>query len=234
MKKNCQIAIYTRFNVPIKFDGIKNRPNIHLDENWLDGRVELFHNFCLPSVKGQTIKNFTWFMCFSKNTPQKYIDSICTIEQIVPILAGSQTQAVEYSQEYLLKEGSLITMRLDSDDSISLDYLEKVLNFSQSISHDETYALAFSDGCELDITNKKYYTRLYLHNQFLALCQKVSLGKVPEGIFETAHFSMHRKHKTLLVPTEEPMWRINIHEDNVANTVKGALVERDFGYLFGQ
>lgn len=233
--ENYQIAIYTRFNLPIRFAGVDNRPNIHMDKNWLNRRVQLFQELCLPSLKGQIEKNFTWFVCFAEGTPREYIDEICSIEQIVPIIAGSQTQAVERSRSYLLNDGLIITTRLDSDDSLSFNYLDELLKCVNSIGSNianDNYVLSFAKGCEYDVKNKFYYSRLYPHNPFIAFCENISSGKKVKGIFHEAHFCMHEKYKTLLIPTNDPMWCINIHEGNVANIIKGKIIEESQDYLF--
>jgi len=235
LKSPYQVAIYTRFNLPLKFGGVINRPGIHLKKKWLDSRVELFNKYCLPSVKNQTDQNFTWFICFAENTPPEYVNEICTAKQAVPIFANSQGQSVERSREHIIDDSILATIRLDSDDSISLNYIdylsESIKSFDQAIDH-ENYVLAFTDGCEYDLQNNKYYSRLYLHSPFIALCEKTKPSKHIKSVFADAHYLMHRSYKTLLIPTEEPMWRINIHDDNVANKIKGELSNENFDHLF--
>jgi hypothetical protein len=233
--ENYQIAIYTRFNVPIQFAGVENRPNIHLDNDWLTQRVKLFQDLCLPSVEGQTEKNFTWFICFAEETPCKYVDQVCLIDQIIPIFAGSQTQAIERSKPYLLEQGLAVTTRLDSDDSLAFNYLEALLQCAESIGETvagEDYVLSFANGCSYDVEHKKYYDHYYPHSPFIAFCESVGANKQLKGIFHEAHFCMHETYKTLLIPTKKPMWRINIHDDNVANTIKGKQVNESFDPLF--
>ncbi len=235
MNKDYQVAIYTRFNVPIRFEGIKNQANIHMNKQWLDERVVLFNKFCLPSVKGQTEKNFIWFICFAENTPPEYVNQICLIDQIIPIFAGSQTQAVERSRAYLLEQGLVVTTRLDSDDSLSFNYLEELFKQIESIDKNITKdgcVLSFTNGCEYDLRKQKYYKRLYPHSPFIAFCEIIKSGKKLKGIFHEAHFCMHEKYKTFLISTEKPMWCINIHDGNVVNTIKGDSTEELLDHLF--
>lgn len=206
-----------------------------MKKEWLDGRVELFNKYCLPSVANQSNQNFTWFICFADNTPDEYVEKVCVASQAIPIFAGSQGQSVERSREHIADDAMLASIRLDSDDSIALDYIKALsenMIALESAIEDENYVLAFTDGCEYDLQKKKYYERLYLHSPFIAFCEKTIPNKHICGVFKDAHYLMHRRYKTLLIPTEKPMWRINIHSDNVANQIKGDATKENFDSLF--
>lgn len=236
MTKPHQIAIYTRFNLPLNFGGgIINRPGIHMDNEWLDRRVELFNKHCLPSISNQSDQNFTWFICFADNTPHEYVEKVCIAKQAIPIFAGSQGQSIERSRKHIVDDTILASIRLDSDDALAVDYIktlsENVKSLASTINN-ENYVLAFTDGCEYDLNKKRYYKRLYPHSPFIALCERTIPKKHISGIFKDAHFIMYRRYKTLLIPTESPMWRISIHDDNVANHVKGELTKENFDSIF--
>ena len=61
--------LLTRFNVR-ESEEFK----LALDEKWLDGRVKLFEEYCLPSVQKQTDSNFKWVILWDGETPQRFRD----------------------------------------------------------------------------------------------------------------------------------------------------------------
>ena len=63
--------IITRFNLSKRWDKDKFG-NATLDSTWLTDRYRLFEDFCLPSIKGQTSKNFEWWVYFDSETDDFY------------------------------------------------------------------------------------------------------------------------------------------------------------------
>ena len=53
--------IITRFNLSQRWDK-DSLGNKVLDDNWLKNRFQLFENYCFPSLKSQTNKNFEWWV----------------------------------------------------------------------------------------------------------------------------------------------------------------------------
>ena len=71
-------VILTRFNIasPGREVAIRNSPG------WLDRRFGLFEQFCLPSIAGQTERNFHWLIYFDKDTPAEFRERIERDRQI--------------------------------------------------------------------------------------------------------------------------------------------------------
>ncbi len=59
--------VITLFNLKL-WTQDKNNVSTRTDE-WLEKRFELFENYCLPSLKAQTNKNFVWLCLFDQFTP---------------------------------------------------------------------------------------------------------------------------------------------------------------------
>lgn len=233
--QNNQLAIYTRFNLPLNFKRLQKPVN--LDEHWLKERVILFNKYCLPSFLNQTSSQFKWFVCFDERTPVEIVEAVCREKMIIPIFAQGQREALEKSLDYFDYNSAVTTVRVDSDDSISKKFIEllhqyRSTNCNQVEDSAEAVVLSFPNGCEYDCEDKVYYNRYYQQNPFIALCEKYVEGRGLSGIFSDAHFRMHRRYVTLQIPTQDPMWRINVHGGNVANEIKGDLSKNDYSLLF--
>lgn len=56
--------LITRFNLRNpSWELTKNNETL-LDDSWMSERIELFKNYCFPSVVNQTNKNFKWLLFF--------------------------------------------------------------------------------------------------------------------------------------------------------------------------
>ncbi len=121
-------VIMTRFNLatPGRESGLRNRPG------WLAERFELFERYCLPSVAAQRERGFHWIVYFDAETPVAFRARIAADREKVPFLpyftdlfgpegwARSIRESFDFSPEFLL------TTRLDNDDGLAFDYVERV------------------------------------------------------------------------------------------------------------
>jgi len=121
------------------------------DLGWLQRRQPLFERFCLPSVQAQTNKNFEWILVSDARTPPEFkavLDSYpATViyydfstydwDAVAPPcndLEPKMKRAVQLEyiapviREYLgtLETEYVITTRLDNDDAISVDFIDRI------------------------------------------------------------------------------------------------------------
>ena len=76
-----QHVILTRFNLKTGvWQKDKNRNDI-LDREWLEERKKMFLQFCLPSVLGQTRKNFKWMIFFEEGSQEQLGEVFEAIEK---------------------------------------------------------------------------------------------------------------------------------------------------------
>ena len=82
-----QHFILTRFNL-LLWNKDKEGRKVRTMK-WLAHRFSLFEQYCLPAVKGQTCKDFTWIVLFDSTTPDCFINKITEYQkecpQFVPI-----------------------------------------------------------------------------------------------------------------------------------------------------
>ena len=121
-------VLMTRFNLatPGRESAIRNRPG------WLAERFALFERYCLPSVAEQTSRRFHWVIYFDDATPPEFRDRIAACQRqfpFIPYFTGlfpasgwprSIRETFDFAPDHLL------TTRLDNDDALALDHVERV------------------------------------------------------------------------------------------------------------
>ncbi len=64
--------LITRFNLKTANWAVTKNKEALLTEAWMNHRLWLFENFCLPSVAAQVNKDFEWLIYFDLSTPDQY------------------------------------------------------------------------------------------------------------------------------------------------------------------
>lgn len=218
--KPFQHFLLTRFNVRES----PHNTEIVSDPNWLNHRFELFEQFCLPSVAAQTCPDFTWVIFLDESTPDAFrkrlddharavpsIQPVYVTEHAQPIVAEAVAARLRPSTPYV------ITSRLDNDDAISRDYIERI---QAAFAHQKLEVLNFPRGI---VWHKG---RLYLHtDRSNAFATLVEMRKDDAPLTVCA-----RQHPKLsevafirqLDPA--PAWLQAVHGDNRRNRVRGRRV----------
>jgi len=216
--------IITRYNIPTTF-GKKTELKAYKKE-WLIQRKEFFINFCYPSILKQKNQNFYWFILFGKETDLKYIESLGT--GFIPILAQSFDEGIKLIKETLNKylnnkKYKFSITRLDSDDALSNNFMEVINNFVSSDLYplfNNKFALNLRTGLELDI-NFNVYKRDFPNNSFSTVFEYTEALNL-NSIYSFDHNNLSKLYNTFSLTSEDlPFWTMNIHDDNVGNTIKG-------------
>ncbi len=228
MKNNLQYFILTRFNLK-KSDWQKDKNSqVVLDEKWLKDRIELFTKFCLPSVLGQTDKNFKWIVFFQQD-PGLEIKSLLEIleeyEFIEPIFVNGfqefQTQLSFYISERLGEDTQwILTSRLDNDDALNKNYVAEIKKASKNLKHQTI--VYFPNGLFLDLGKKnRLAASHYPFNQFLNLLEEVQMGAI-QTVLSRAHDSWGDFSVKELA--HDDSWLQITHSSNMANIFRGVPV----------
>jgi len=213
--------ILTRFNVatPGRWEDIRLRPG------WLDKRYDLFTEFCLPGVAGQTRKDFEWIIFFDAQTPPEYMSRIEALQSIFPFRIV-QTPLFEMKDmcQQLCKERAesawLLTTRLDSDDILADDFVERLRQDLQPRTH---HAINFPNGLIFSIQGKKraLYKDRDESGPFSSLLEPFT------DDIETVWAAQHRYIDALapiLQASPAPAWLQVVHGDNISNHIRGVRV----------
>lgn len=226
--------IFTRFNLLDAKTTIYNNPAVTDPHAWLKHRLRLFNEYCLPNVMLQKGK-FTWLLSFARETPKWIIDEYKAFPHVKIIY--------EYPADYLrslygtiLNKGEwIITSRLDNDDTIYPDYIERVQEQFR-----KEFLLVDTDGLQRDIRTGKHYTveRKSNNSPFISLIEQVgvpwqSISNEPDERrlitepVKTVYFCSHSKMEWHFpsMKIQEKLYKTNIHDRNIMNRIVGTEVK---------
>ncbi|OAN66862.1 glycosyltransferase [Sphingomonas sp. TDK1] len=212
-------VILTRFNIasPGREVAIRNSPG------WLDRRFGLFEQFCLPSIAGQTERNFHWLVYFDKDTPAEFRERIERDRQIFNFtpryVAMFDKGMIADDVRGLAMPGEqlIVTTRLDNDDALSSDFVARVQ--AEAADAPPRTVLNFTQG--IAMRNGQLYTASDHSNPFTSLVERDLAGV--ETIWAKSHHELGEKWTIVQVPSR-PLWLQVVHGENVTNRIKGRLV----------
>lgn len=127
---NPEIFLITRFNVPLP------HKNFRWDEAWLQRRMKLFMDYCLPSVETQSCKDFHWLIVIDKNSPGWFREELRRVTRSVQNISICEMETFmggglkcEIEKRVIDEISCIGTCRLDTDDAISSDYVTTIRGF---------------------------------------------------------------------------------------------------------
>lgn len=215
--------LITRFNLKNpKWDVTKNNETL-LNNEWLEHRLWLFENFCLPSVVAQTNRNFNWLIYFDVTTPENYR------QKIEKLLSGHDNIKLFYIEgmpafypeiQKLIEAESgnqpyLITSRIDNDDCIHKDFIAEV---QKQFKQQDYMAIDVIKGFSLQIKPTIMLGKKeHIFNPFISLIEK---NNNPKTVWLNDH--NHWKKETRITQvTHRRLWMSIIHEKNKVNEFDG-------------
>ena len=143
--------LLTRFNLK-KSDWQKDKNSqAVLDEKWLKNRIGLFTKFCLPSVLGQTLKDFKWLIFFQEDPEPEIralVKKLKAHDFIEPVFVNGFEEFQKNLPSYIAKRmtadsDGLLTTRLDNDDALHKDFISWVQ--AATTPQEPGYGSAFSE-----------------------------------------------------------------------------------------
>jgi hypothetical protein len=203
---------------------ILTRFNVRLPEHrqrgvdWFEHRCKLFERFCLPSVIGQTSKNFDWVVFLDSATPPAFQEPIRRYRDQGEFrriyVKGDFTQAAVLDGIRHLTEGYeyLITTRLDNDDAICRNFVEVL---QSRFASQRFEFLNFTNGYVWH-RNRAYRTQ-HSSNAFISLVER-------NGKFSTVFNGDHRylsRLGTIRQIGEPGGWLQVVHDRNLGNAAHG-------------
>jgi len=204
---------------------------------WTRSRVELFKEFCLPSIKNQTCKAFTWLLYFDVDTPQEFneflneLNSLSFIE--ICYSKGYEDFNLIYTDEVKKRVGKsvkwIITTRIDNDDCLHKDAIKIIQN---KFVEKHKFLISLASGYVLNISDRTLSHYFYPMSPFLSLIETTDneIG----GVFEKAHAewdSLHisiskeiwlncfnKKARKSQIILNGPLWVQTVHGGNISNS----------------
>ena len=228
-KQSYKHFVITRFNVKANYEcKLKNPENNPmeriLDEDYLEKRFSIFKRYTLQSMKKQTNQNFTWLVLFHKMTPNKFKKRIQELKEEFNFIDLYFNDEEKFSfLEYCNMQGEdteyFVTTRIDNDDMLAEDYINKIQEYANKNLH--TCIVSFEKGMKYDLNSRKNYKYERKDNHFLSM-----IGSKEECILQYNHAKIFSSGKEIVIlNTDKPMWVEIIHDSNVINRIKEKDVE---------
>jgi hypothetical protein len=111
------------------FQSYDNYINHLFDEQRIISRLFFFKKLTIPTILGQTNQNFEWIIFISSLLPVKYKEFIRSISEKILVIETNQKiiSNQELAELHSPKESNYISVRLDDDDGLCIDYFELLL-----------------------------------------------------------------------------------------------------------
>lgn len=213
--------LITRFNLKNpNWDVTKNNEEL-LNDAWMEDRMWLFENFCLPSVTSQTNQNFTWLLYLDTTTSEKYktkiFDLTSGIENVKVFFINGMNEFYPQIQKTITDNTKpyLITTRIDNDDVISRFFIDEV---QKKFDSQDFLAVDIIKGYSLQI--KPIYIlgkKEHVFNPFISLIEK---NENPKTVWFNDH-TQWKKESRIIQVTNKRLWMSIIHEKNKVNEFDG-------------
>jgi len=202
---------------------VKNQMNDALpSEEWLKERIILFENYCLPSVVGQTCQSFVWSIFCDYGSPDwllRYLEDLLVPQIKVVLVKGRiNGDVVRNSLENETRTSRTLTTRLDNDDAIASNFVERLQG---SVIGESTVAVNFTHG--LQITPMGLLWTRNLGSAFISVLDKSVNG--PRTVFDFDHQLVGDSINVKQIGGS-PGWMQVIHGGNVLNRAHGIPASR--------
>lgn len=216
--------LITRFNVPVGDWSADKAGTATRDEAWTAHRMRLFADFCVPTVRHQTVRNFTWIICLDAATPEATLATIRRMLVEIPhaefLLAPSHDVMMQRLRERLDVDRAdfIITSRLDNDDGLGPDYIRLVQSHFKPV---DKQLINLLGGLLYDAPNR-VLTRLRLSrfNHFTSLVER----NLHDGRVLIVIGFPHTRPPEDVTVVDVPVrygWLKIVHARNVSSRTKG-------------
>lgn len=217
--KSFRHVIQTRFSIQAKW-GFQEFP-----VDWLETRLQLFDSYCLPSIASQTCGDFIWQVYCDSSTDVAILEELQRRTEGVPQMriafTGAEGSTVAAHALELIRPSdlALITTRLDSDDAISVHYVQATQAHIHRFleSGDASLLLNFPRGVQLNTANNRLLLDWMPRSSFHTLFERVD-SDVKTVVYGN-HSTFHEQHPTLH-DDSILAWLMVIHGGNVLNKAR--------------
>jgi len=222
--KNIRHYILTRFNLGVFGTKSEMFGRIRLDpEAWMRHRMELFLQYTLPSMVGQTCQNFTWLLLLDDQTPPQWRQLLTSIRY-----ANLRLIYVDIIRDGLLKpmlnelpsgDYTLITTRIDNDDAFHRDAIARLQQCCMDSAPDaETWAAVFLWGAVFNPRTREFFLCRHPANNCLSVIES---SRDPKTVWYYKHTEIPQKFPTVMID-QIPYWLMLCHDQNVSNRMQSS------------
>ena len=216
--------LITRFNLKNSKWGLTKNKESVLTEQWMTHRMELFENFCLPSILSQTNQNFEWLIYFDTSTPENFKKRINDLfkqtPNIIPLFIDGMSSFYPSLRAEVIKRSTkipyLITSRIDNDDCINKDFIDTI---QQQFNRQSFEAIDPLEGYTIQINDKVLLGKKeHIYNPFISLIEK---NEEPKTVWTYMAHPQWKREKNVKQIKGKRLWLSIIHAKNKVNQFDG-------------
>lgn len=214
--------LITRFNLRNpQWDFTKNKGSLLTDE-WMENRLELFENFCFPSIIAQKNKNFSWLLFLDESTTPKFrtrLEHLTANHTFIKLFFIDGMGAFHTSiQKHIAAHSGqpyLITTRVDNDDCVHVDYIDAI---QQTFDKQEYQAIDIIKGYTLQVEPQFILGKKeHVFNPFISLIER---NLNPKTVWSNDHTAWKKEIRIQQI-SDKRLWMSIIHEKNKVNEFDG-------------
>lgn len=205
--------------------------------NWVNNSIQLMDTFCRPSLKNQTNQDFTLISLVDESLD--YFGNVLDNEIILKVSSLNneypKIPMIKSINEYIshLGVGGVIMTRLDRDDCLKKDFINKVqyyLNSGKEQYVDLNNSLTYNIFTKKFHNSKKYYNRAV--SPFVSTYELIKNNQLRCISLLVDHNDVNQYLPGKKV---EDLWAIQvIHENNLKNKIYGEIIninsQEDYGF----
>jgi hypothetical protein len=224
-KKNVQVIVTTPFSIYNYPSGmvkthqphIKNKDdymNHMYSDDRLNTKFDAFEGVTVPSINGQTHKNYKWLVVHSPHLPELYMDRLRRIAQTTPNmkLVPVKTYASFNSAiSKRLPSSGFINVRLDDDDALHPDYFNLLAsNYKPGLIQTPVNGYKVSN---YNYTKKCGKASVFKYPS--STCAASGLAIADNNVSKLGrHTNVHKKHKNIKYLKQKGLFLRMMHDHN--------------------
>ncbi len=204
---------------------------------WTRERIELFRNYCLPSLDNQSCKDFTWLIYFDEQTPDEFtwiIDELKSRSYVkIRFSKGNDGFMKDHISDirHLSKSAEwIISSRIDNDDVF---HKEAIKVIQEAFHPTDEFMISLTSGYTLNLQTLKMGHYYYPECPFISIIEKCEKEEL-KSIFYKSHShwdqlklrifdELFKKNKKTTFIIDQPYWIQLVHGKNVSNSEKRGL-----------
>ena len=205
--------LLTRFNLRIEGGSPAS-------ETWLRHRLHLFKTVCVPSVRSQSVRSFRWLVLCDAASERWFVEEIERLAKVadfepVFIDGAFRVESLQAIVSSRARSRWIITTRLDNDDAIACDFMERV---QVAFDNQALSFVNFPSGIQMT-SDGAVYSRVDQSNAFISLIEQRDQGV--KTVFVDWHNRLGQYGPIQQQWRAGPMWIQMIHDKNLANVLRG-------------
>lgn len=214
MRVSYRHIILTRFNLQYDPDSV-----LHIQPAWLDNRLALFEQYCLPSVLQQTCKDFTWLLLADEKTPDTQRQRLLSYENsephikviFCPYYDDFNVLYRQIGEQYAKGYDWLLSTRLDNDDMLALDFVEQLHTYMDT-HQPANSILTYPIGIQYFVGENIAFKISFKSNHFLTFLEDKHYIRTCLGMDHTKV-----SPASLRSIGNRDMWCEIVHSSNICN-----------------